>query len=399
MVWWVGTPRCGWPSPEVSTRRAATGLFALAVTAFVMLGLADGGLGVAWPSIRTAMDRDLSDLGLLLASGGIGYLVASTGYGRLHSRLGAGPSLALGSTLMTVGLLGYAFAGVWGVMVGSAILMGSGGGIVDSGINAHAALEFDVRGINLVHAAYGVGATLGPLAMTASVTFGGNWRGGYVGFAVAQLAVAVLVWRSRQRWVSRVEEHGGAPTRSRRMTRLLLVAVFLVYSGAEVATGQWSFTLLSEGRGMSAAEAGWWVAAYWGGLTAGRFLFGGIGHRVNPSRLLDGSVLVALAGLVFLWADPWGAGHLGLPVAGLGFAAVFPTMVALTPARIGRDRSTGMMGYQLAAANLGVSTIPWAVGLVAGAYGLAALAPALVAATVALGALHLVTDRLAPTVP
>lgn len=144
----------------------------VALAAFVMLGLIDGALGVAWPSIRGTFGRGLSDLGLLLFFGSAGYVIASTGYGWLHEKLGTGVLLSGGSVVLVLGMAGVAAAPVWGVVAASAVLIGLGGGLVDTGMNAHAALAFDVGSINLLHACYGVGATLGPVAITISLVAG-----------------------------------------------------------------------------------------------------------------------------------------------------------------------------------------------------------------------------------
>jgi fucose permease len=374
--------------------KARRGILLVALATFVMLGLADGSLGVAWPSLRGEFDRGVSELGALLAFGSVGYLTASTAYGGVHSRLGTGAAIGTGCFLMTLGLLGVALAPVWLVVALSTVFLGLGGGLVDSGMNAHAALEFDVRSINLLHASYGVGATLGPLLITVSLTAGAAWRGGYLFLALSQIGIALAVWNSRSRWTSRPvdpDEPLGVAVRRKRI--VLMLALFFVYTGAEVGVGQWAYTLLSEGRGMSTAVAGSWVAAYWGGLTAGRLLVSAFGGRATPSRTLNGSVVLALLGVGFLWWNPADLGFAALPLAGIGFAAIFPTLISLTPARIGRDRSTRMVGYQLAAANLGVASLPWALGLLAEAYGLAVLGPGLLGVTVTLAVLHLWADR------
>lgn len=379
-----------------TTGRRGVLLFALA--AFVMLGLADGSLGVAWPSMRSTFGRGVSELGALLAIGSVGYLTASTAYGRIHARLGTGAALGSGCTLMAVGMLGIAGAPVWSVIAISAVMLGIGGGLVDSGMNAHAALEFDVRSINLLHASFGVGATLGPVLITISLTAGAMWKGGYAVMALGQAAVAVAVWRSRKRWASRPPKEGDDELVTIRRARVvLMLSLFLVYTGAEVGVGQWAYTLLNEGRSMSTAVAGGWVAAYWAGLTVGRFLVSAVGNRVSPSHTLNASVVTALIGVGFLWWDPAGAGFVGLPVTGIGFAAIFPTLVSLTPLRIGRDRSTRMVGYQLAAANLGVASIPWALGLLAEAQGLNVLGPGLFGITAMFTLLHLWADRASGT--
>lgn len=369
-------------------------VLAVSLAAFVTLGLIDGALGVAWPSIRDEFGRGISDLGVLLAFGGLGYMTASTGYGWLHARLGTGNLLGIGGSLLVLGVAGIAGSDQWLIVASAAILVGLGGGLVDTGMNAHAALAFDVGSINLLHACYGVGATLGPVVITVSLVSTGAWRVGYSALAASQLLVASAIWARRRKWTGAEPDlSGDRPVAARRGQAWVMLVLFFLYTGAEVATGQWAFTLLTEGRGMSTAVAGTWVAVYWGGLTVGRFGFGMVGGRLSPSRTLGGSMLVALFGIAMVWIDPFGLGAVGLPFAGLGFAAVFPTLVALTPARIGRLRSTRSIGFQLAAANAGAGGVPWALGLVAGVFGVEALAPGLLLVAALLALVHFVTDR------
>lgn len=374
--------------------RPSRWVFGLALASFVLLGVADSGLGVAWPSMRAVFDRGIADLGLLLAFLSLGYLTASTGFGRLHSRFGTGRLLVGGGLSLALGALGLTTAGAWPLVPVSTGVIGLGAGLVDVGMNAHAALEFDRGSINLLHAAYGLGATLGPLLITASLAMGAVWRGGYGALVAVQLVVVYPIWRGRGRWRARgvvdepIEAHSG-----RRLMVPAMLVFFLLYTGLEVSTGQWAYTLLVDGRNLSPVAAGVWVSLYWGGLTVGRLVGGYAGERIAASRTLDLSILAAISGLVLLWWNPLELGVVGLPVTGLGFAAVFPTMVALTPARIGRVKSTRVIGYQLASANIGAATIPWSLGLLGSAIGLGALAAGLVAGAVVLGLLHLWTDR------
>ncbi len=360
-----------------------------------MLGAADGALGVGWPSMQVAFGRPISDLGLVLAFGSLGYLSSSSSYGWVHARTGTGNSLVAGVTLMAFGLIGIAFAGFWEIIIGSALIFGVGGGLVDAGLNAHAALEFDSRSINLLHAAYGAGATMGPIVVTLGLTAGGQWRAGYVALSLVQVALIVAVWAKRGLWSSDIQapDDGQRAAKPRWGIVLLSLLLFLVYTGVEVAAGQWGFTLLSQGRGLAEASAGLWVAAYWGGLTAGRLLLGFVGVRFDPSRLLDLGIGTTVVGLAFLWWDPGGFGHVALPLTGLGLAGVFPALVSLTPLRIGKARSTRMVGFQLSAANIGAASIPWTIGLVASESGLTSLGPALFAGAVVLALLHFIVQN------
>lgn len=367
----------------------------VALAAFVMLGMADGALGVAWPSIRMGLGRGLEDLGLVLAALSAGYLTASTSFGRVHATLGTARALAIGGFAFAVGLGLFAVAAAWYVVLVGAVVLGLGGGLVDSGVNAHAALEFEAGSVNLIHGFYGLGATAGPLVIAASLSASGSFRSGYVGMALVQVLVLGSIVARRRGWETSTDpEHPRAGSGGMTWVRALpLLVVFVVYTGVEVAVGQWAFTLLTESRNLAESAAAGWVAAYWGGLTAGRLLWGAIGERVAPRSLLDGSVAIALLGGILLWVDPLGVGVVGLPLAGAGLAAVFPTMVSLTPERTTRAASTRIMGYQLAAANVGAATVPWLIGLTAANVGVGALAPGLVVGLAALVVAHLWVDR------
>ena len=65
-------------------------LILLAYVAFIALGMPDGLLGVAWPSIRAGFSIPLDALGMLLAAAVTGYMTSSFLSGTLISRMGVG---------------------------------------------------------------------------------------------------------------------------------------------------------------------------------------------------------------------------------------------------------------------------------------------------------------------
>jgi hypothetical protein len=71
---------------------AAAGLTSIAVLAFVSLGLPDGVLGVAWPSMRGALGLGMAELGGLLAAAMVGYLASAAAGGTLVTGSGSGGS-------------------------------------------------------------------------------------------------------------------------------------------------------------------------------------------------------------------------------------------------------------------------------------------------------------------
>lgn len=349
----------------------------LGFAAFIGLGLPEATLGVTWPSIRAEMGRPLSSVGILLAAITVGYLPSSALSGRIVRRLGAGRMLAAASAIYVLGLLLYLVGPSFWVLVGGSVMSGAAAGLIDPGLNAHFAIHHGTRAMNLLHASFGVGATLGPFVATVVLGAGASWRVPYAIYAAVQLSLLVGFLLTRDLWsVSRVgppatatdaEVAGPDPVEATvaarpRSRRHLAVGVsfleFFLYTGLEVGTGVLAFTLLTEARGVADGPAGLWTSTYWASLTAGRLLLGVLGARLAPEQVLRGGTTTAVAATTFFAADPVGLGAFGLPVLGMALAGIFPGMVLLTPRRVGADRTPGVVGIQLSLAAVGASGVP-----------------------------------------
>ena len=380
-------------------------LLVIAIVAFVSLGLPDGVLGVAWPSIRQSFGLPPSQLGSLLASAMMGYLLATFSSGAVVAWLGVGRLLLWSSVLMVANSLVYALAPAWSVMVGAGVLAGLGAGAIDAGINAFAAARFSPRLVSWLHASYGVGAMLGPLPMTGVLTSGLGWRWGYAIIGLLLAAMAVCFLSTIRLWQMNRSE-SGSPDDPREPVAPLLdtlalprvwlnIALFFIYTGLEVGAGQWAYSLFTEARGVAPGAAGVWLALYWGGLTAGRIVSGAVASRIPADRLLRVATSGALLGTLLIWWDPgMSAGFLGLVTLGFGLAPIYPTLIADTPARLGRAHATSAIGLQVAAAYLGTAFVPGVIGVLAAHAGLEMIGPCLVGAAAILLLLREATRRI-----
>jgi fucose permease len=360
------------------------GMGVLALVAFVSLGLPDGVLGVAWPSMRASLGVDLAQLGVLLAAAMVGYVVSTASTGAVVARHGVGWLLVVSSALMVGSGLAYALAPAWPVPLVGSLLAGLGSGAIDAGVNAYAAFHFSPRLVSWLHAAYGVGATLGPLIMTAMLTTAMGWRWGYGVIAALLLGMTLAFSLTRACWDDRRDGSPGGPdpaapgpwaTLGRPAVWSGLV-FFFVYAGLEVTAGQWAYSLLTEGRGLAPGAAGLWVGGFWGAMTV---IAGGLAGRVRPASLLRGVTLLVPVAAVALAVDlgPAASG-LALVALGLLLAPIYPLAVVATPARVGEPSATRVIGYQVGAAYLGTAVIPGLAGVLARAHGLEAVGAVLV---------------------
>ena len=263
-------------------------LMGLAYLGFISLGLPDGLLGVAWPWMRGEFAVPLGSVGFIVAMSTIGYISSSIVAGFLLARVGVGVLLAGSTALAGVGLTGTALSPVLAVAAASAFVLGTGSGAIDSGLNAYAAANFGARHMNWLHAAFGLGAMLGPLVMTAAVTSSLTWRWGY-GCVAGVLALLAFSFAATARlWKNKTAPDTPAQppapvSHTLRVPEVWLgVAMFGFYVGLEIGTGLWIYTLLTSARGMTPGAAGLCVSAFWGALFAGRLLLGVLGDRIAP---------------------------------------------------------------------------------------------------------------------
>ncbi|MCU7496987.1 MAG: MFS transporter [Ignavibacteria bacterium] len=365
--------------PVRNRSRKVVGVVILAFIAFISLGLPDGLLGVAWPSMRQSFLRPMDSLGVLLFSSMAGYLISSFYSGHVSSRLGVGWLLALSCMATGCSLLGYTIVPYWWMMIPLAVLAGLGAGAIDAGINTYVASNFGESLMQWLHASYGIGITMGPVIMTYGISYFYSWRVGYVVVGSVQVALAAAFAMTASMWKIKShpspEEREKTVTESRRTPVLetlkqadvwISILLFFIYTGIESTIGSWSYTFLTESRGISKETAGFIVGSYWATFTIGRILAGLFTRRVRMHLMIRGGIVGAFVGGVLMLFSFSGALSLaGVVASGFAIAPIFPGLVSLTEKRVGRRYSANTIGMQISAAGLGVALIPGLTGVLA----------------------------------
>jgi len=349
---------------------------------FISLGLPDSMLGTAWPTIRTDLSLPMAGAGLIsmIISGGT--IVSSMLSGRLINRLGTA-KLTLISVFMTaMALLGFSFSKSYLWLCMMAISLGLGAGAVDAGLNNFVALHFSARHMSWLHCFWGVGATAGPVIMSAAISQTGLWRRGYLSVAVIQsclfiiLLVSLPIWRAfKDDFKDNGEENAAVEDESRKLFKLPGIGTALVgffcYSALEVAAGLWGASYLVQIKGISAEVAAGWISAYYLGITIGRFINGFITAKFsNPALIRGGQFIIGIGTLLLLFFNQTYINLAGLVLVGMGCAPIYPSMLHETPVRFGKNNSSRLMGIQMAFAYMGSTLMPPLLGLIMDALGI-----------------------------
>ena len=421
--------------------RSSRGLAAGSLFAFVVLGLPDGMLGVAWPVLRHDFGQPLASLGELLLASVAGYLTVTGLAGSALRRTGTATILIGSAIVAAIATAGFTAARWWPELVVASVLLGAAGGGLDAGLNTAIALAGRTRLMNLIHAAFGVGAAIGPLLVTAALATSTSWRGAYG--VLFLLEVCLLgVWislRSRfpalpgQREPDRYEpdrpepdrhepdrpepleheplehdpleheQHDPEPQRTaaRDPAHTLIglsLAAFFCYAGVEIGTASWSASFLRGQDQLDPTLAGLAVFGYWAGLAAGRLLAAALGSRVSARTAAIAGTIGTIAGAAGVWANPGpSVAVAALVITGLSLGPIFPALMNLTPGRLGSHAAVHVVGWQLAAGGIGGASLSALIGVILQQTGLTSLGPCLLLLAVLLAVLNLLLERHATT--
>ena len=376
-----------------------------------MIGLPVGLLGVAWPAMRAELGLPLDEMGLLLFTTTAGYIVSSFFIARLINRFGIGTLLVFSSLLSMTAYYSYCFAPTWPIIVAIGTFAGFGSGVIDAGLNTYLAAKYKESEMQWLHAFFGLGASFSPLIMTVSLARFHSWRPGYffVGILITMLAVIFTLTRSAWKTAQTInyspEGHiEDTPNMMdyktsiwgslRHLNVWTGIFLFMIFTGAEFTLGNWTYSVFTEGRGISPQIAGIWASGFWVTFTIGRVIAGLFAHRIRLGTLLIAAMSLSLAGSVLFWLNPFPlAGVYGVFIIGFGMAPIFPGLVSGTRQRVGIRHAANAIGFQMSSANLGGWILPALAGFLAQRISLESIPPLLTASLLGLIILYIFSLR------
>ncbi|MEZ6053799.1 MAG: MFS transporter [Planctomycetaceae bacterium] len=370
-------------------------LLVLAFVGFISLGLPDAMIGVVWPSVRDTFHLRQGAIAIVLVVSGFGYLISSFLSGQLIQAIGIGLLLAVSTAMVGAAMLGFGYAPLWLGFVLCALVHGLGSGAIDSGLNGYAAHHMSARHMIWLHACYCFGALIGPVLMSNVLGRGHHYSVGYSIVGITMLMLAAMFLITHKLWGETASS--GPPIRVpirgsgvlRQPIVWLQMAIYFLYTGLEVTFSQWTYTVLTESRGVSPETAGLAVGSYWGAIGVGRVISGTVADRFGIDRLIRYCLMTATFGAVlFAIRLPIAATLSGLTLIGLGLAPVYPCLMSRTPKRLGIELSAHAIGFQVGAAMLGAAAIPGMLGVLAGRTGLETIGVGVVVLFTILTLLH-----------
>jgi len=334
-------------------------------------------LGTAFglPAMRARVQVTLAQQGTLFLLLYLGIFLASLVVGPLIDHLGNKANLLASSLIVAMAMVFFAGAHSFGTASAAAILLGLGGGGLNTCTNVLVSdLYAAQRGpmLNLLGIFFGVGAISIPL--TAS-SIEGRFTIPQLFLFCAVLAALCATWyatlwfppaKTKQAFSFRelleVAKYSGVP---------LPAFILFIESGNEACIAGWTSTYVDI-TGYSPRIATMVLAMYWAALILSRVLAARILRRISKAQLVVSAAFLSLGGsIVLLLAQSLITFFSAAALIGLSYAPIFPTTLAIAGDRY-PERAGTVFGILFSIALIGGMMFPWAVGQVSQGIGVRA---------------------------
>ncbi|MBC8231642.1 MFS transporter [bacterium] len=351
-------------------------LFWVLVSNFVLFGITLTIIGATIPEIIRGFNWSYTVTGMVLASGSVGYFSSSFLSGFLLKRFGSKRILVSGLFLEAIGLLLFARHPSVLFNLSLTFILGVGQGGTETVTNVSVIQmekEGESRLMNLMHAAFCVGAIIGPF-ITGMLIATGRWQIAYRLSASACFLMGVLFLflsfaHIRQ---EKLATKGGGKTLSLLFNPLivLLFLVLFLYVGTELGTSAWVAEYYVEILKTSSSVGAYIISLFWTGLLLGRLSISFWYKERSPSGLLI--FLASLCTIALLCAvsvkNPWFAGF-SFFMAGLGYSAIYPVVMALVGQHFQQGQSV-VVGFVAMGGGIGSFMFPFLMAFISDHLGL-----------------------------
>lgn len=381
---------------------------------FALVGTSGGASGVLLPSLSAFYHVNDVVLGTLFFVSSIGYFLSALASGPLTERLGLRWLLVLGAVTFLLGAIGFGLEPPFVLVLIARLLIGLGVGILETGLNIYiTSLPRHTALLNNLHAFYGVGALVGPIAASVILALSWGWNSVYLllgvlilpmlcGFLALSTFNLPATTRNEEQHDEKADEQDNVLRAALKLPVVWLAAIFLlVYVGIEVSLGNWAFTFLLNIRHLGTVPAGWIVSGFWLGLTLGRFVLQRIAEQLglNNRDLMYACMAGIVIGVILIWLVPDGiAAGIGFCFIGFSLGPIYPLTVALTPQLVPERLAPSTIGFLVSLSIIGLAIFPWIAGILAQDTSFLSLLPYTLGLIVLMLCFWLPLVRLAPKI-
>jgi MFS transporter, FHS family, glucose/mannose:H+ symporter len=334
---------------------------------YVVAGIVTTLLGPILPILIARWSLSDQRAGLFFTAQFCGSMLGVSTLGALIGR-GYRYAFVCGFSLIAAGVAGLSL-GSYPAALAATALFGCGLGQALSATNlwvAEVAKARRVAALSILNLAWGIGAVASsPLVLLAQRRAAAPLLL-YTIASASALTALILLAMNLEPGAAEADQQQSGPTREENISMrssVNLAALFFLYVGSENSIAGWVASLTKR---MHPGPGDLWALAplfFWAGLLIGRALVPLVPFRWRERALLASGLILAAVGIcLLLRATSFASIAICVAAAGLGFAGIFPILVAWLVKAYGRN-SRRIGAIMFSSAGLGGATMPWLVGL------------------------------------
>ena len=304
---------------------------------FIVIGIMSSINGPMLPMLSKNTNVSVGDLGMLFTAGSIGFVITSLLNGHFFDRLQGHKVMFIGFIVTIICMILIPMTPVFSILWAIFLINGISTNLFDLGANTLIVwVHRDNVGpyLNALHFFFGVGATVGPLIVTATRAANGEataWPFWIVAMAFVPLMMVSFFLPSPKPIVAEVKEGETEPAKV-NYTLVVLYAMFLfLYVGGEIGFSNWIFTYATKTGVATVLQADKITSVFWGALTIGRLISIILVRKINALQMLSVNMIGWLVGVLLIVVFRESAMFLWIGTIVLGFfmSSIFPMIFAI----------------------------------------------------------------------
>ncbi|KAI9269257.1 major facilitator superfamily domain-containing protein [Phascolomyces articulosus] len=419
------------PSNAVTIEKTSIPHMMQAFYMLFVMGVNDANIGIIIPSLKVHYSISQAVVSALFLCVTIGNFTAAFMNGYLITKTSQTITAVIGAVALFIGFLICLFAVPFPVMCCAQVVIGFGNSLVDASANVICGeMPRGTMILNFLHAIYGLGALIAPLAASALLDHQLSWTITYIYLTVlAFINILTTTYflrdmktrseRERQHNLeinnnshSSDEEnstsddgHGNGSTnyhhhsqqpkeKGESIHKMIKIALtskttvmgaffILFYVGAEVTLGSWGYTFLITVRSTDTVIMAQIMSGYWAGLCAGRLFLGYWTLKFGEKRVVYCYLVITLSMLFIFWFVPVvAASAAALAILGMVLGPLYPTAISVASKTLPTHLYAVSIGFIAAFGSAGSAILPYITGVMIGARGVGnTMAPFCIAMT------------------
>jgi MFS transporter, FHS family, glucose/mannose:H+ symporter len=367
-------------SKHILPTTTKTSILWVTVIAFLclfLLGLIDNLKGATLQPLLAELNFTDAQGGSILLWAYLGFLAASLLVGVLSDLAGNRAVVLAAATSLLLGVIGYSTAHQHGLLSASMAAIGFGLGGTDMSGNLLIVAYYTQnkgRFLNLMAFFHGLSSTIAPYYAGLLLAAGISWRQVYqypLAAVGAMLALGLLAPFPQPR----VVQKSGIDFRA--IGKIILqpgmswfFLLMILYVSTEIGVASWLIVYLQRIHNLSVTQSSVFLSIYFAGIMIGRLIGTVFVEKVGYLRSI---LIVSICATACLFIGLFGPGlsYYFLPLTGLFYSIIFPTLTAAGTDRVTENVGT-VMGLLFAFCGLGGAFGPWLIGVVSSLAGIQA---------------------------